>query len=160
MNFAYWSSWVFTDSSTRAWTVTDFGCLGGALMIAMLSFCSSFMVLSYILSYIVSDSLLLRGQNTSCKFQQQEAGVTPEARRDRAAILRRGGVAPGLLSVLPACILAVLLLASPYSSGVSRCSWVTSNLKAELKVGWSPFFTGVVSFCGLGIVGLGSKRAV
>ena len=41
MNFAYWSSCVFTDSSTRAWIVTDFGCLGGALMIAMLSFCSS-----------------------------------------------------------------------------------------------------------------------
>src|SRR6267143_3133539 len=51
MNFAYWSSYVFTDSSTRAWIVTDFGCLGGALMIAMLSLCSSFTVLSYILSY-------------------------------------------------------------------------------------------------------------
>src|SRR6266851_2268270 len=38
MNFAYWSSCVFTDSSTRAWIVTDFGCLGGALMIAMLLF--------------------------------------------------------------------------------------------------------------------------
>src|SRR2546429_6740770 len=41
-----------------------------------------------------SDLLLLlplRGQNTSCDFQQQEAGVTPEARRDRAAILRRDG---------------------------------------------------------------------
>ena len=30
MNFAYWSSCVLTDSSTRAWIVTDFGCLGGA----------------------------------------------------------------------------------------------------------------------------------
>src|SRR4029077_9564155 len=29
---------IFTDSSTRAWMVTDLGCLGGALMIAMLSF--------------------------------------------------------------------------------------------------------------------------
>src|SRR5437879_5256873 len=27
--------------------------------------------------------LLRPGQNTSCDFQQQEAGVTPEARRDR-----------------------------------------------------------------------------
>src|SRR5437762_2453591 len=71
-------------------------------MIAMLSFCSSFMVLSYILSYIVSDSLLLRGQNTSCEFHQQEAGVTPEARGDRAAILRRGGVAPAQPNVLAA----------------------------------------------------------
>jgi hypothetical protein len=70
------------------------------------------------------------------------------------------GVAPGLLSVLPACILAVLLLASRYSSGVSRCPWVNPNLKAGLKVGWSLFFTGVVFFCGFGFVGLDSKRAV
>src|SRR5262245_61488357 len=47
-------------------------------MIAMFSPCSSFTVLSYILSYDVSDSLILRGQNTSCAFQQQEAGVTPK----------------------------------------------------------------------------------
>src|SRR5207253_8835666 len=33
---------------------------------------------------------------------QLEAGVTPEARRDRAAILRRGGVAPAHPSVLAA----------------------------------------------------------
>src|SRR6266480_5540731 len=102
MNFAYWSSCIFTDSSSRAWIVTDFGCLGGALMIAMLSPCSSFAVLSDILFYRISDSLLLRGQNTSCVFQQQEAGVTPEARRDRAAILRRGGVAPASDRVLAA----------------------------------------------------------
>ena len=41
MNFAYSSSCVFTDSSTRACIVTDFGCFGGALMIAMGSFYSS-----------------------------------------------------------------------------------------------------------------------
>src|SRR5947208_13938766 len=46
--------------------------------------------------------LPLRGQNTSCVFKQQEAGVTPEARRDRAAILRRDGVAPAHSGVLPA----------------------------------------------------------
>src|SRR5208337_3593276 len=44
MNFAYGSSCVFTDSSTRAWIVTDFGCLGGALMIAILCFSSSYLV--------------------------------------------------------------------------------------------------------------------
>src|SRR6266852_3761189 len=104
------------DSSTRAWIVTDFGCLGGALMIAMLSFCSSFTVLSYILSYGFSDSLLLRGQNTSCGFQQQEAGVTPEARRDRAAILRRDGVAPASDRVLAA-------FRSPAFSRASTCSF-------------------------------------
>src|SRR5205807_7311644 len=71
-------------------------------MIAMLSLCCSFTVLYYMLSYNVPDSLLLRGQNTSCAFQQQEAGVTPEARRDRAAILRRDGVAPAHPSVLAA----------------------------------------------------------
>src|SRR5664279_1164205 len=44
MNFAYWSSCVFTDPSTRVRIVTDFGCLGGALMIAMLTFFSSSLV--------------------------------------------------------------------------------------------------------------------
>jgi len=58
--------------------------------------------LSDTLSYKPSDSLLLRGENTSCVFQQQEAGVTPEARRDRAAILRRDGVAPAQFSDLAA----------------------------------------------------------
>src|SRR2546426_9178138 len=63
-------------------------------MIAMLSPCSSFTVVSYIRSYKFTDSPLLPSQNTSCVFQQEEAGVTPEARRDPAAILRHGGVAP------------------------------------------------------------------
>jgi len=54
------------------------------------------------LSYKIPNSLLLRGQNKSCVFQQQEAGVTPEARRDRAAILRHGGVAPASGRVLAA----------------------------------------------------------
>src|SRR5258708_5159575 len=71
-------------------------------MIAMLSFCSSFTVLSYILSYKSVAAPPLRGQNTSCIFKQQEAGVTPEARRDRAAIARHDGVAPAHLSVLAA----------------------------------------------------------
>src|SRR5260370_9917556 len=51
MNSAYRSSCAFTDSSTRAWIVTVFGCFGGALMIAILSFCSSLAVLYYELSY-------------------------------------------------------------------------------------------------------------
>jgi hypothetical protein len=84
-------------------------------MIAMLSFCSSFTVLSYILSYGFSDSLLLRGQNTSCVFQQQEAGVTPEARRDRAAILRRDGVAPASGRVLAALRFLAVSVASACS---------------------------------------------
>ena len=59
----------------------------------MLSLCSSFTVLSYILSYKFADSLFSRRQNTRCVFQQLEAGVTPEALRHRAAILRPDGVA-------------------------------------------------------------------
>src|SRR6266566_4603523 len=50
-------------------------------MIAMLSLCSSFTVLSYILSYKFADSLFSRRQYTRCVFQQLEAGVTPEALR-------------------------------------------------------------------------------
>jgi hypothetical protein len=68
----------------------------------MLSYCSSSTVLSYILSYEFLHPLILRGQNTSCELHQQEAGVTSEARRDRAAILRRDGVAPAQFSVLAA----------------------------------------------------------
>src|SRR6266851_8275379 len=94
MNFAYWSSCVFTDSSTRAWIVTDLGCLGGALMIAICPFCSSLVILYYELSYNSVAAPYSRGQNTSCDFQQQEAGATPEARRERAAISRHDGVAP------------------------------------------------------------------
>src|SRR2546430_16985835 len=74
--------------------VTAFGCLGGALMIAMLSPCSSFAVLSYILSYDFSDSLILRGQNTSCVSQLLEAGVTPQTPRGRAPVFRGGGGRP------------------------------------------------------------------
>ena len=94
---------------------------------------------------------------TQSPFLDDRPGATPQTFGRLKAVLC--GVAPGLLSVLPACILAVLLLASPYSSGVSRCSLVNPNLKAGLKVGWSPFFTGVLSFWGFGFVELGSKRA-
>src|SRR5277367_1066148 len=95
---------------------------------------------------------------TRSPFCGDRPGATPHTFGRLKAV--QSGVAPGLLSVLPACILAVLPLASPYSSGVSRCSLVNPNLKAGLKVGWRLCFTGVVSFCGFGFVGLGSKRAV
>src|SRR5713101_7939982 len=95
--------------------VTDFSCLGGALMIAMLFLCSSSTVLSDTLCYKASDSLILRGQNTSCVFPQQEAGVTPEARRDRAAILRHDGVAPASDRVLAALRFLAVSVASAHS---------------------------------------------
>src|SRR5437879_2599439 len=138
MNFAYWSRCVFTDSSTRAWIVTDFGCLGGALMIAMLSFRSSFTVLCYILSYDFSDFLILRGQNTSCAFQQQEAGVTPEARRDRAAILRRDGVAPASDRVLA----ALRFLAVSVASACSFCLLSPCQGDAGGEISWERCFLG------------------
>src|SRR5713226_3193626 len=90
------------DSSTRAWIVTDLCCLGGALMIAICPFCSSLVILYYELSYNSVAAPYSRGQNTSCDFQQQEVGATPEARRDRAAISRHRGVAPASDRVLAA----------------------------------------------------------
>jgi len=42
----------------------------------------------------LSDEDSSRGQNTCCDSRQHEAGVTPEARGDRAALSRNGGVAP------------------------------------------------------------------
>lgn len=115
MNFAYWSSCTFTDSSTRAWIVTDFGCFGGALMIAMLSVCSS---LRFCLTSCLTKLLPvlpLRDQNTSCEFQRQEAGVTPEAQRDRAAILRHDRVAPASDRVLAALRSLAVSCASVFS---------------------------------------------
>src|ERR1700724_2915321 len=93
---------------------------------------------------------------TRSPFCGDGPGATPQNFGRLKAV--QSGVAPGLPSVLPACILVVLFLVSPYSSCVSRCSLVNPNLKAGLKVGRSPFFTGVVSFRGFGFVGLGSKR--
>src|SRR2546429_3286090 len=60
-------------------------------MIAMLSLCSSFTVLSYILSYKFADSLFSRRQNTRCVFQQLEAGGTTPRPKSRAPILGPGG---------------------------------------------------------------------
>src|SRR6267154_2618545 len=79
MNFAYWSSCAFTDSSTRAWMVTDFGCLGGALMIAMLSFGPSFTVLSDTLSYKASDSLPPARPKHELRFPAARGGSDPRS---------------------------------------------------------------------------------
>ena len=56
-----------------------------------------------------------RNQNTICGFQQKEAGVTPEARRDRAAILRHDGVAPASDRVLAALRFRAVSVASACS---------------------------------------------
>jgi hypothetical protein len=108
--------------------VTVFGCLGGALMIAMLSLCSSFTVLSYILSYKSVAAPRSSRPKHGLRFPEQpEAGVTPEARRDRAAILRRGGVAPAHPSVLAASS----FLPRPLASGHFSIGLSTPAAKAD-----------------------------
>src|SRR5713226_3309819 len=113
MNSAYLSSLSFTSSSTRiGWFLT------WVVWVVLSEVASTLLLSAYKLSDFVSDKLSgpshTRGQNTSCDFQQQEAGVTPEARRDRAAILRHGGVAPASDRVLAAypftCLLSRICL--------------------------------------------------
>src|SRR5882762_2399606 len=55
MNSAYSSSCLLTDSSTRAWTVTAFGCFGGELRIDKRLVLSC----SYKMSDILSDKVLV-----------------------------------------------------------------------------------------------------
>jgi len=107
-------------------------------MIAMLSPCSSFTVVSDILSYKFADSFPLRGQNTSCVFQQQEAGVTPGARRDRAAILRRDGVAPASDRVLA----ALRFLAASVASACSFCRLSPCQGDAGGEISWERCLLG------------------
>src|SRR6266849_10340994 len=114
MNSAYLSSLSFTSSSTRiGWLLT------WVVWVVLSEVASTLLLSAYKLSDSVSDKLSgpshTRGQNTSCDFQQQEAGVTPEARRDRAAILRHGGVTPASDGVLAAFRLLALSAASAFS---------------------------------------------
>src|SRR6266478_2931112 len=107
-------------------------------MIAMLSFCSSFTVLSYILSYKFADSPFPARPNTSCVFQQQEAGVTPEAQRDRAAILRRDGVAPASDRVLA----ALRFLPVAVASACSFCRLSPCQGDAGGEISWERCLLG------------------
>src|ERR1700730_7956312 len=130
MNSAYRSNCAFTDSSTRAWIVTVFGCFGGALMIAIYSFYYSSSVLSYILSYNSVAALPSARPKHGLRFAEQpEAGVTPEARKDRGAILRRGRVAPAHLSVLAASP----FLPWPHASGHFSIGLSTPAAKTDPK---------------------------
>src|SRR6266478_3958673 len=140
MNFAYWSSCVFTDSSTRAWIVTDFGCLGGALMIAMLSLCSSLTVLRYVLSYKGSDSLPLRGSSgisrlAPAKHAANESPVQLVGWSDRHGF--RGNEVGSLPPVRVSCPRAdslPSLYPSAYFSSACRAFPSKAGLKAEPKV--------------------------
>src|SRR5580700_9008374 len=99
-------------------------------MIAMLSLCSSFTVLSYILSYkSVAVSRSARPKHGLRFPEQPEAGVTPEARRDRAAITRHDGVAPAHLSVLAASP----FLPWPHASGHFSIGLSSTAAKTDPK---------------------------
>src|SRR6266481_4816080 len=140
MNIAYRSSCAFTDSSTRAWIVTDFGCLGGALMIAMLSLCSSLTVLRYVLSYKGSDSLPLRGSSgisrlAPAKHAANESPVQLVGWSDRHGF--RGNEVGSLPPVRVSCPRAdslPSLYPSAYFSSACRAFPSKAGLKAEPKV--------------------------
>ena len=72
----------------------------------------------YGLHYKLFAPISARGQDTSCDLERQEAGVTPEARRDGAAILRHRGVAPASGRVLAAYGLPPSFSASGCCSGL------------------------------------------
>src|SRR5208283_535132 len=79
----------------------------------------------------LSDEDSSRGQNTCCGSQQQEAGVTPEARRDRAALSRTGGVAPASLRVLAAS--DSCSLSSPSGSFLSCLRLRLGDVRGEIS---------------------------
>src|SRR5438093_1384343 len=87
--------------------------------------------------------LLRAGQNTSCDFQQQEAGVTPEARRDRG----RDFAARWGRSRLSSCFVRVsghpVLLVHPVvSSAAYVLPWVTLGVKSPAKGRLPTLFQG------------------
>src|SRR6266851_1238660 len=82
MNSAYFSSLSFTSSSTRIWMVADLGCLGGAFRSG--KYCSPFSIQIVRLRVCQTlGSVACTRPKQELRFQQHEAGVTPEARRDR-----------------------------------------------------------------------------
>src|SRR2546429_6805553 len=118
MNSAYRSSCTFTDSSTRAWIVTVFACLGGALMIGICPFCSSLSVLYYELSYNSVAAPPPRGQNTGCDFLSslRRAGP-PKPARARPRFCGAVGALPPLPVFsprAPSCPRLTHLLTSPH----------------------------------------------
>src|SRR6267143_4100688 len=118
MNSAYRSSCAFTDSSTRAWIVIVFGCLGGALMIAICPFCSSLAVLYYELSYHSVAAPPPRGQNTGCDFLSSLRRECPPKPAGTGPRLRGAvGSLPPILVFWPrphSCLGLTHLLISPY----------------------------------------------
>src|SRR5260370_13090236 len=90
--------------------VADLGCLGCAFRSGKYSSPSTCDLVGQAAcgaACYPSDRTPSHGQNTSCDSQQQEAGVTPEARGAPAALFPHDGVAPPPARVLaPLCSLA------------------------------------------------------
>src|SRR6266852_8758831 len=81
MNSAYLSSLSFTSSSTRiGWLLT------WVVWVVLSAVANTLLLSAYKLSDFVSDklwSVACTRPKHELRFQQNEAGVTPEARRDR-----------------------------------------------------------------------------
>src|SRR5712692_10853279 len=125
-------------------------------MIAICRFCSSLAVLYYGLSYSSVATPHSRGRNTSCDLQQQEAGVTPEARRDRgrdfAARWGRSRLSScfGRLLVHPVFLVHLVVSFAAYVS-----AWVTLGVKSLAKGRLPTLFQGDFTK----LFGCRSKRA-
>jgi hypothetical protein len=112
-------------------------------MIAMLSPYSPFAVLSYVLSFDFSDSLILRGQNTSCVFQQQEAGVTPKPEGIGPRFCGAMGSLPPLIVFWPCSVSLPSLSHLPALSTSYLHARVTPKVKSPEKDASSEPFTAM-----------------
>jgi len=105
----------------------------------------------------LSDEDSSRGQNTRCDSRQQEAGVTPEARGDRAALSRTVGSLPlpPLRVFWRRPILALSLLHLVLSSFIYGSASVTLTAKSPAKRSLRALFQGVFTQ----LFGCRSRRA-
>src|SRR6266851_6776407 len=117
--------------------VADLGCLGCAFKSGKYSSPFNHAILSdklYAAPHTICLTELFRGQNTNRDFQQQEAGVTPEGRRDRGRdFAARWG--RSRLSSCFGCVLVhpVLLVHLVVSSAAYVSAWVTLGVKSPAK---------------------------
>ena len=118
-------------------------------------------VLVSFLHAILSDSLyvaphrlcpteLFHGQNTSCAFQQQEAGVIPEARRDRGRdFAARWGRSVPIVREVGQCDIALHKLRGP-KKGKCECGKQKKSGIADTKADANPDISALyidVKYC-------------
>jgi hypothetical protein len=130
MNCAYRSSCIFTESSTRAWIVTDFGCFGGALMIAMLRFSSSY-------RFVLRSALRLAFSD-SCKRPKRAGAIPRYFGRLEAP---KSGVAPARFGVFSTVTFVGIVFLSPTLQRNWSCHRLKNLQKTELKHVVLTFFT-------------------